>query len=160
MRNTLNAVLENEQCFYKVSVLVFIVITCVCVKILIICWIKCWCNFSCLKGSDVSMQDNILIVLALLAQVRCRAAHCLTKVANAMVANWNGPPAMMQIFRKMFGSFSCPNIIRQHDFTSLQNYYILKVCRFVIITLTCLFHYICILQIANLGIQTQSIIWL
>lgn len=75
MRNTLNAVLENEQCFYK---------------------------------------------------IRCRAAHCLTKVANAMVANWNGPPAMMQIFRKMFGSFSCPNIIRQHDFTSLQNYYILK----------------------------------
>ncbi|KAK3885001.1 hypothetical protein Pcinc_010743 [Petrolisthes cinctipes] len=75
MRNTLNAVLENEQCFYK---------------------------------------------------IRCRAAHCLTQVANAMVANWNGPPAMMQIFRKMFGSFSCPNIIRQHDFTSLQNYYILK----------------------------------
>lgn len=74
------------------------------------------------------MQDNISIVPALLAQVRCRAAHCLTKVANAMVANWNGPPAMMQIFRKMFGSFSCPNIIRQHDFTSLQNYYILKVC--------------------------------
>ncbi|XP_042243204.1 transcription initiation factor TFIID subunit 2-like isoform X2 [Homarus americanus] len=75
MRNTLNAVLENEQCFYK---------------------------------------------------IRCRAAHCLTRVANAMVANWNGPPAMMQIFRKMFGAFSCPNIIRQHDFTSLQNYYILK----------------------------------
>lgn len=62
-----------------------------------------------------------------LKQVRCRAAHCLTRVANAMVANWNGPPAMMQIFRKMFGSFSCPNIIRQHDFTSLQNYFILKV---------------------------------
>ncbi|XP_068202285.1 transcription initiation factor TFIID subunit 2 isoform X2 [Palaemon carinicauda] len=75
MRNTLTAVLENEQCFYK---------------------------------------------------VRCRAAHCLTQVANAMVANWNGPPAMMVLFRKMFGSFSCPNIIRQHDFTNLQNYYILK----------------------------------
>ncbi|XP_076029935.1 TATA-box binding protein associated factor 2 isoform X2 [Oratosquilla oratoria] len=75
MRNTLNAILENEQCFYK---------------------------------------------------VRCQAAHCLTQVANAMVANWNGPPAMMQIFRKMFGSFSCPNIVRLNDFTNFQNYFLLK----------------------------------
>ena len=76
MRNTLNAVLESEQCYYK---------------------------------------------------VRCRAAHCLTTVANAMVTNWNGPPAMMQIFRKIFGSFSCPSIIRQHDFQNLMNYFLLQV---------------------------------
>ncbi|KAL7642103.1 UNVERIFIED_CONTAM: hypothetical protein RMT77_007977 [Armadillidium vulgare] len=75
MRNTLNAIIENEQCYYK---------------------------------------------------VRCRAAHCLTRVANATVATWNGPPAMMQIFRKIFGSHTCPNIIKLLDFSNFQNYFLLK----------------------------------
>ena len=79
----------------------------------------------------MKLNNHINNDLINVPQIRCRAAHCLTQVANAMVANWNGPPAMMQIFRKMFGAFSCPNIIRQHDFTSLQNYYILKVCHHV-----------------------------
>ncbi|KAJ4440026.1 Transcription initiation factor TFIID subunit 2, partial [Periplaneta americana] len=59
-------------------------------------------------------------------KVRCRAAHCLTKVANAMVANWAGPPAMLAIFRKLFGSFSCPHIVRQNNFTNLQHYFLQK----------------------------------
>ncbi|GLH06390.1 Transcription initiation factor TFIID subunit 2 [Gryllus bimaculatus] len=65
-------------------------------------------------------------------KVRCRAAHCLTKarislfVANAMVANWAGPPAMLAIFRKLFGSFSCPHIIRQNNFTNLHHYFLQK----------------------------------
>ncbi|XP_075220832.1 TATA-box binding protein associated factor 2 [Lycorma delicatula] len=58
-------------------------------------------------------------------QVRCRAAHCLTKVANAMT-NWAGPPAMLAIFRKLFGSFSCPPIIRQNNFSNLQHYFLQK----------------------------------
>ena len=29
---------------------------------------------------------------------RCQATHCLTKVANAIAASWEGPPAMMVIF--------------------------------------------------------------
>lgn len=60
-------------------------------------------------------------------KVRCKAAHCLTKVANAMVANWAGPPAMLTIFRKLFGSFSCPHIMRQNNFQNFQHYYLQKV---------------------------------
>ncbi|XP_045473237.1 transcription initiation factor TFIID subunit 2 [Harmonia axyridis] len=59
-------------------------------------------------------------------EVRCRAAQCLTKVANAMVANWAGPPAMLAIFRKFFGSFAAPHIIKQNNFTNFQHYYLQK----------------------------------
>ncbi|XP_076462232.1 transcription initiation factor TFIID subunit 2-like [Babylonia areolata] len=59
-------------------------------------------------------------------RVRTQACSCLTKVANAMVATWQGPPAMMAIFRKMFGSHSCPAIIRLNNFSNFQHYFILK----------------------------------
>ncbi|CAH2011714.1 unnamed protein product [Acanthoscelides obtectus] len=59
-------------------------------------------------------------------KVRCRAAHCLTKVANAMVTNWAGPPAMLAIFRKFFGSFAAPHIIRQNSFQNFQHYFLQK----------------------------------
>ncbi|XP_060530001.1 transcription initiation factor TFIID subunit 2 isoform X2 [Cylas formicarius] len=59
-------------------------------------------------------------------KVRCRAAHCLTRVANAMVANWAGPPAMLAIFRKLFGSFAAPHIIRQNNFQNFQHYFLQK----------------------------------
>lgn len=59
-------------------------------------------------------------------KVRCKASHCLTKVANAMVANWAGPPAMLAIFRKFFGSFAAPHIIRQNNFQNFQHYYLQK----------------------------------
>lgn len=59
-------------------------------------------------------------------KVRMEACFCLAKVANAMVSNWAGPPAMMTIFRKMFGSYSCPSIIRQNNFGNFQQYFLLK----------------------------------
>ncbi|XP_078318592.1 transcription initiation factor TFIID subunit 2-like isoform X6 [Crassostrea virginica] len=59
-------------------------------------------------------------------RIRMEAAHCLAKVANSMVGVWAGPPAMMTIFRKMFGSHSCPAIIRQNTFSNFQNYFLLK----------------------------------
>ncbi|XP_055846855.1 transcription initiation factor TFIID subunit 2 [Episyrphus balteatus] len=59
-------------------------------------------------------------------KVRCEAAHCLTKVANAMVTSWNGPPAMLNIFRKFFGSFSAPHIIKQNNFSNFQHYFLQK----------------------------------
>ncbi|ENN80134.1 hypothetical protein YQE_03442, partial [Dendroctonus ponderosae] len=59
-------------------------------------------------------------------KVRCKAAHCLTKVANAMVANWSGPPAMLTIFRKFFGSFAAPHIIKQNSFQNFQHYFLQK----------------------------------
>lgn len=59
-------------------------------------------------------------------KVRLRAAHCLTKVANDMVATWVGPPAMLAIFRKLFGSASCRRIIKQNNFSNFQHYYLQK----------------------------------
>jgi len=44
-----------------------------------------------------------------------------------MVTNWTGPPAMLATFKKMFGSFSCPHIIKQNNFSNLQHYYLQKV---------------------------------
>ncbi|KAG8236645.1 hypothetical protein J437_LFUL016337 [Ladona fulva] len=58
--------------------------------------------------------------------VRCKAAHCLTQVANAMFSTWAGPPAMLAIFRKLFGSHSCPHIVRQNNFTNLHHYFLQK----------------------------------
>ncbi|XP_076340940.1 TATA-box binding protein associated factor 2 isoform X2 [Tachypleus tridentatus] len=59
-------------------------------------------------------------------RIRCLAAMCLQKVANAMVTTWTGPPAMMMIFKKMFSSHSSPNIIRQNNFSNFQRYFIQK----------------------------------
>ncbi|KAI1287682.1 Transcription initiation factor TFIID subunit 2 [Halotydeus destructor] len=59
-------------------------------------------------------------------RVRCEAAMCLRAVANQMAASWSGPPAMMNIFKKLFGSFSCPNIIKLNNFTNFQRYYLQK----------------------------------
>ena len=49
------------------------------------------------------------------------------QVANGMVSNWAGPPAMLMIFRKLFGSFSCQQIVRQNNFANFQHYYLQKV---------------------------------
>ncbi|XP_043647065.1 transcription initiation factor TFIID subunit 2 [Drosophila teissieri] len=59
-------------------------------------------------------------------KVRCEAAHSLTKVANQMVASWSGPPAMLNIFRKFFGSFSAPHIIKLNNFSNFQLYFLQK----------------------------------
>ncbi|XP_068149073.1 transcription initiation factor TFIID subunit 2 [Drosophila tropicalis] len=59
-------------------------------------------------------------------KVRCQAAHSLTKVANQMVAAWSGPPAMLNIFRKFFGSFSAPHIIKLNNFSNFQLYFLQK----------------------------------
>ncbi|XP_037931409.1 transcription initiation factor TFIID subunit 2 [Teleopsis dalmanni] len=60
-------------------------------------------------------------------KVRCNAALCLTKVANQMVTQWSGPPAMLNIFRKLFGSFSAPHIIKQNNFSNFQHYFLIKI---------------------------------
>ena len=49
-------------------------------------------------------------------KVRCMATHQLTKVANSMAGSWDGPPAMLPMFKKMFGSFTASHIIKQNDF--------------------------------------------
>lgn len=59
-------------------------------------------------------------------RVRCQAAQCLTVVANQMANTWTGPPAMMSIFKKLFGSYSCPSIIKLNNFSNFQNYFLQK----------------------------------
>jgi len=59
-------------------------------------------------------------------RVRCQAAECLTVVVNQMANTWTGPPAMMSIFKKLFGSFSCPSIIKLNNFSNFQNYFLQK----------------------------------
>ena len=59
-------------------------------------------------------------------RIRCEATHCLAVVANAMASNWEGPPAMLVMFKKMFGSFAAGHMVRQNEFSSLQCYFLQK----------------------------------
>ena len=59
-------------------------------------------------------------------RIRCEATMCLKAVANHLAASWSGAPAMMSIFRKLFGSYSCPHIIRLNNFTNFQHYFLQK----------------------------------
>ena len=59
-------------------------------------------------------------------RIRCEATMCLKSVANSMSANWTGPPPMINTFKKLFGSFSCPNIIKLNDFSKFQLYFLQK----------------------------------
>lgn len=61
-------------------------------------------------------------------RVRCRAAHCLTKVVNSLGTSLQAPPAIniMAMFRRMFGSFSAAHIPKQNNFSNFQHYYLQK----------------------------------
>ena len=59
-------------------------------------------------------------------KVRCEACHALTKVSNAMPSAGEGPPALLVIFKKLFGSFANSSIVMQNDFSSLQKYFLQK----------------------------------
>lgn len=43
-----------------------------------------------------------------------------------MASTWTGPPAMMTIFKKLFGSHSCPNIVKLNNFSNLKHYFLQK----------------------------------
>ena len=61
-------------------------------------------------------------------KVRCAACYALTKVSNAMASTTSneGPPALLTIYKKIYGSFANPNICKQNDFSIFQNYYLQK----------------------------------
>lgn len=66
-------------------------------------------------------------------RVRCKAALNLTKIANDMAitttsGGWQAPTSMINIFKRLFGSHSCPHIIRLNNFssTNLQSYFLQK----------------------------------
>lgn len=64
-------------------------------------------------------------------RVRVRAALNLTKIANDMAfthitGGWQAPQNMINIYKNLFGSPSCPNIVRMNNFsaTNLQSYFL------------------------------------
>lgn len=66
-------------------------------------------------------------------RVRCSAALNLTKVANEMAitttsGGWQAPTSMINIYKRLFGSQSCPHIIKLNNFspTNLQSYFLQK----------------------------------
>lgn len=66
-------------------------------------------------------------------RVRCAAALNLTKVANDMAitttsGGWQAPTSMINIYKRLFGSHSCPHIIKLNNFslTNLQSYFLQK----------------------------------
>ena len=66
-------------------------------------------------------------------RVRCTASLNLTKIANDMAitttsGGWQAPTSMINIYKKLFGSHTCPHIIRLNDFspTNLQSYFLQK----------------------------------
>lgn len=66
-------------------------------------------------------------------RVRCSAALSLTKVANNMAitttsGGWQAPTSMINIYKRLFGSHTCPHIIRLNTFstTNLQMYFLQK----------------------------------
>lgn len=66
-------------------------------------------------------------------RVRCSAALNLTKVANDMAitttsGGWQAPTSMINIYKRLFGSHSCPHIIKLNNFspTNLQSYFLQK----------------------------------
>lgn len=59
-------------------------------------------------------------------RVRCQAAFCLSRVANKIGSQWNGPQVMITLFRKLFGSPSCPHIVQMNNFRNLKLYFLQK----------------------------------
>ncbi|XP_022710567.1 transcription initiation factor TFIID subunit 2-like isoform X2 [Varroa jacobsoni] len=56
-------------------------------------------------------------------RVRCAAAFCLQQVANTM-QTWPGPLAMIGIFRKLYGSYASPSMVKQNNFSNFQQYFL------------------------------------
>uniref|UniRef100_A0A0M3ICW1 Transcription initiation factor TFIID 150 kDa subunit n=1 Tax=Ascaris lumbricoides TaxID=6252 RepID=A0A0M3ICW1_ASCLU len=63
-------------------------------------------------------------------RVRCRAAFSLTEVVNKLPETWLGPPALLVLFKKLFGCKSAPHIPKPNNFvvtsSNLQLYFVMN----------------------------------
>lgn len=62
-------------------------------------------------------------------KIRCMAATAVTHVSNEMASQATGPPApaaMINVFRKLYGSFSCPQVPKLNNFSNFQLYFLQK----------------------------------
>ena len=58
----------------------------------------------------------------------CMPCFSIAQVATACASSWTGHTTMIGIFRNMFGSQSCPHIVKYNDFSNFIAYFIQKVC--------------------------------
>lgn len=62
-------------------------------------------------------------------RIRCRSAFSLAEVVNKLPETWLGPPALMTLFKKFFGSKSAPHIPKPNNFVvtsaNLQLYFLM-----------------------------------
>ncbi|ODM99054.1 Transcription initiation factor TFIID subunit 2 [Orchesella cincta] len=103
-RMALTDLIENEQAFYKV---------------------RCEACYLLFYLENASIPDEFATAKTLIL-TNFYVTMFICCIANLMVSTWSGPPAMLPIFRKLFGSFSCPQIVKQNDFSNLQHYFLLK----------------------------------
>jgi len=59
-------------------------------------------------------------------KVRAQACMCLSKVANALMNTWAGPPAMINLFTRFFCCETSPPIVKLNNFCDLQQYFMQK----------------------------------
>ncbi|MFH4981457.1 hypothetical protein AB6A40_008166 [Gnathostoma spinigerum] len=63
-------------------------------------------------------------------RVRCGAAFSLTEVVNKLPETWLGPPALMVLFKKLYGCKSAPHMPRPNNFVitaaNLQSYFLMQ----------------------------------
>ncbi|EYB85626.1 hypothetical protein Y032_0295g1673 [Ancylostoma ceylanicum] len=61
-------------------------------------------------------------------RVRCHAAYALTEVLNKMPETWSGVPALLSLYRRIYGAKSCPMLPRSNNFVvtsqNLQQYFL------------------------------------
>ncbi|KAJ8032786.1 Transcription initiation factor TFIID subunit 2 [Holothuria leucospilota] len=59
-------------------------------------------------------------------RVRTKAANCFAKVANKLMTTFSGHSALITIFKKIYGSYSCPEIVRRNNFSNFPSYFLIK----------------------------------
>ena len=76
--------------------------------------------------STVNALNDVIENVQFYYKVRIQACNCLFRVANVMLNNWSGPPAMYNIFTRFFCCDTSPPIVRMNNFRNFQQYFIQK----------------------------------
>ncbi|XP_038057385.1 transcription initiation factor TFIID subunit 2-like [Patiria miniata] len=76
--------------------------------------------------STVSVLTEIIENRQCFHKVRMVAAHSLAKISNELVASYMGHTAIIAMFKKLFGSYSCADIVKQNSFSNFMDYFLQK----------------------------------
>lgn len=81
-------------------------------------------HFLRLASQHCSECQVSFVALCFLSLLQVATASASRDQSNS---SWTGHTAMIGIFRNMFGSQSCPHIVKYNDFSNFINYFIQKV---------------------------------